>query len=64
MCSFLFMLFFIESFTYRLTISAEITMMSMDRVMMVDTNGNIHSLTKFQVRKSYNIFHDSTWLSY
>ena len=50
MYTFLFMLFFIESFTYRLTISAEITMMSMDRVMMVDTNGNIHSLTKFQVR--------------
>ena len=39
-----------EYFKKRLTISAEITMMSMDSVKMVDTNGNIHSLTKLQVR--------------
>ena len=41
---------FNEYFKHRLTISAEITMMSMDSVKMVDTNGNIHSLTKLQVR--------------
>ena len=35
---------------FRLTISTEITMMPMDMVKLVDTNGNLHSLTKFQVR--------------
>ena len=35
---------------HRLTISTEITMMSMDSVLMVDTNGIIHSLSKLQVR--------------
>ena len=44
------MLFIGEYIKHRLTISAEITMMSMDSVKMVDTNGNIHSLTKLQVR--------------
>ena len=44
------MLFIGEYFKHRLTISAEITMMSMDSVKMVDTNGNLHSLTKHQVR--------------
>ena len=35
---------------FRLTISTEITMMPMDVVKLVDTNGNLHSLTKLQVR--------------
>ena len=47
------MLFIGEYFKHRLTISAEITMMSMDSVKMVDTNGNIHSLTKLQVILNY-----------
>ena len=38
-------------------------MMPMDVVKLVDTNGNLHSLTKFQVRiiKHINIshFHDT-----
>ena len=34
----------------RLTISTEITMMPMERIKMVDINGNLHSLSKFQVR--------------
>ena len=34
----------------RLTISTEITMMPKDRVKMVDINGNLHSLSKLQVR--------------
>ena len=40
-----------EYFYRRLTISTEITMEPMERVMMVDTNGNIHSLPKLQVSK-------------
>ena len=34
----------------RLTISTEITMMPKERIKMVDINGNIHSLSKLQVR--------------
>ena len=34
---------------HRLTISTEVTMMSMDSIKLVDTNGDIHKLTKFQV---------------
>ena len=50
------MLFFISEFViHRLTVSAEITMMSMDSVKMVDTNGNIHSLTKLQVRSDVKV---------
>ena len=37
---------------YRLTISTEITMMSMDSVKLVDINGNIHMLSKLQVRSN------------
>ena len=44
---------FISVSISRLTISAEITMMSMDSVKMVDTNGNIHNLTKLQVRSRH-----------
>ena len=34
---------------HRLTISTEVTMMSMDSIKLVDTNEDIHMLTKFQV---------------
>ena len=50
MSSFYFIVFISEFVIHRLTISTEIMMLSMDSVKMVDTNGNIHSLTKFQVR--------------
>ena len=40
----------IKYFKCRLTISVEITMMSMDSVKLVDINGNIHMLSKLQVR--------------
>ena len=44
------LLFFCHMFQiHRLTISTEVTMMSMDSIMLVDTNGDIHMLTKFQV---------------
>ena len=39
-------------FKCRLTISVEITMMSMDSVKLVDINGNIHMLSKLQVRSN------------
>ena len=44
-----------KSSKHRLTISVEITMISMDSIKMVDTNGNLHSLTKLQVGSSVNI---------
>ena len=34
---------------HRLTISTEVTMMSLDSVKLEDTNGKIHMLSKFQV---------------
>ena len=40
-------------FIFRLTISTEMTMMSMETVKLVDTNGNLHFLTKFQVKIEY-----------
>ena len=48
----LLVMFEIKNFKCRLTISVEITMMSMDSVKLVDVNGNIHILSKLQVRSN------------
>ena len=43
----------LNNLKHRLTISTEITLMPMDSVKMVDTNGNIHKLPKLQVRDAF-----------